>query len=123
MTQSSLGVSRCLTESPGEAVNEAVKSEGPKLYVTRTTQQSAANRSVLTMSLPAPDRCWPSPAMDYSRGICTPRPGDVIVRLNGWVEFSDWAAVNDLDEGHDCAAGRLRVDARHRGADRASHVD
>ena len=28
MTQSSLGVSRCLTESPGEAVNEAVKSEG-----------------------------------------------------------------------------------------------
>ena len=48
---------------------------------------------------------------------------DVIVRLNGWLEFRDWAAVNDLDEGHDCAAGRLRVDARHRGADRASHVD
>ena len=27
MTQSSQGVSQCLTESPGEAVNEAVKSE------------------------------------------------------------------------------------------------
>jgi hypothetical protein len=22
-------------------------------------------------------------------------------------EFCDWAAVNDQDEGHDCAAGRL----------------
>ena len=123
MTQSSLGVSRCLTESPGEAVNEAVKSEVAEAYVTRTAQQSAANRSVLTMSLPAPDRCWPSPAMDYSRDTYTPQPGDAIVRLNGWLEFSDRAALNDLDEGHDCAAGRLRVDARHRGADRASHVD
>src|ERR1700693_2146886 len=95
---------------------EAVKSEGAEALCTRTAQQSAANRSVLTMSLPAPDRCWPSPAMDYSRDTGTSRPGDVIVRLNGWLEFSDWATVNDLDEGHDCAAGRLCVDARHRGA-------
>ena len=29
MTQSSQRVSRCLTQSPGEAVDEAVKSEGP----------------------------------------------------------------------------------------------
>ena len=72
MTQSSLGVSRCLTESPGEAVNEAVKSEGAEAYMTRTAQQSAANRSVLTMSLSTPDRCWPSPAMDYSGDLYYP---------------------------------------------------
>ena len=56
-------------------------------------------------------------------GFVLPSQVTLLCDSNGWLEFSDWAAVNDLDEGHDCAAGRLRVDARHRGADRASHVD
>jgi hypothetical protein len=46
MTQSSQGVSRCLTDSPGEAVKEAVKSEWwAVVSVTRTVLKWWPNRS------------------------------------------------------------------------------
>src|SRR4029077_1859806 len=100
-----------------------MRTQMPNTSTAAIPQRISSARSDRTLDVctrrfyPWPRRLGLRPG--HNRGAplrsCSTPPGDVIVRRNGWLEFSDWAAGNDLDEGHDCAAGRLRVDARHRG--------